>query len=84
MNKNLELFKLKGSYIGLIVGFIASLQTRIVRLFLIYSGLDELKCGLRNIEVNCYIYATLLIIIFVIVGFLIGGIIEMRLKAITK
>lgn len=67
-------FKLGGSYLGLFLGFIASLQLKIIRLFF-YGDLQESNClwsPFKNL--SCYNLVLFLIMIFLISGFILGGI----------
>lgn len=75
-NKNI--FKLGGSYLGLFVGFIASIQIKISRL-LVTEGVTEADCAFKPISsISCPNLALTIILVFCLLGFLIGGLIHKR------
>ncbi len=74
--QHLCIFKLSGSYVGLLIGFIASLQIKNNRMFLL-EGRTDINCIWNPIkELPCFSWALVSIILFLVVGFIVGGIIH--------
>jgi hypothetical protein len=70
------IFKLSGSYIGLFIGFIASLQIKNNRMFLL-EGRTDIDCEWNLIkELSCSNLALLSIILFLVIGFVVGGLVH--------
>jgi hypothetical protein len=77
--KNLNIFKLPGSYIGLVVGFIASLQIKNNRMFLL-EGKRDFVCDWNPIkELSCSNLILINIVLFLMIGFLIGGFVHKKI-----
>ncbi len=78
-NKFLCVFKLSGSYVGLFIGFIFALQFKMNRMFLL-EGSRDFNCAWNPIkELSCYHLAPINIILFLVVGFVIGGFIHKKI-----
>ncbi len=76
--KYLSIFKLPGSYLGLFIGFIASLQIKNNRMFLL-EGRTDLYCDWSPIkELSCSNLALITIILFLVIGFMAGGLIQLK------
>jgi Ni,Fe-hydrogenase I cytochrome b subunit len=77
-NKNnyLIIFKLWGSYLGLCIGLIFALQIKMNRMFLI-EGSREFDCIWNPIQgLTCSDLALINIILFLLTGFVVGGLIH--------
>jgi Ni,Fe-hydrogenase I cytochrome b subunit len=72
----LVIFKLWGSYLGLYIGLIFALQIKMNRMFLI-EGSREFDCILNPIQgLTCSDLALINIILFLLTGFVVGGLIH--------
>jgi len=82
-NNYLIIFKLWGSYVGLYIGLIFALQIKMNRMFLI-EGSREFDCIWKPIQgLSCSNLALINIILFLLIGFFVGGLIH-RNKIIQK
>lgn len=78
----LHIFKLSGSYIGLFIGFIFALQFKMNRMFLL-EGVRDFNCDWNPIKgLFCSNLALISIILFLVIGFVVGGIIHKKNKGI--
>jgi hypothetical protein len=74
----LYIFKLSGSYVGLFIGFIASLQIKNNRMFLL-EGRTDFDCNWNLAkELSCSNLALVNIILFLVIGFIAGGLIHRK------
>jgi hypothetical protein len=74
------LFKSAGGYIGLLVGFILSLQIKMNRIFLLEGGRDfDCYWGSKS-GFSCSNLALSIIILFLILGFIAGGLIQKKIN----
>ncbi len=74
------LFKTSGSYIGLFVGFIFSLQIEMNRIFLL-EGKRDFDCYLNlKSGLSCSSLALISIIFFLVCGFIAGGLIQKKIN----
>ena len=72
------IFKAPGSYIGLFIGFIFSLQIEMNRLFLL-EGKRDFGCSwIFQSDFFCSNLAPINIIFFLIFGFAVGGLIQKK------
>jgi len=70
------IFKLWGSYLGLYIGLIFALQIKMNRMFLI-EGSREFDCIWNPIQgLTCSDLALINIILFLLTGFVVGGLIH--------
>ncbi len=77
-NKQINIFKLWGIYAGLFAGLLIALQFKINRMYLL-EGARELDCVWKPIKnLSCSDWALLNIILFLLAGFLIGGLIHIK------
>lgn len=77
-------FKLLGSYIGFFIGLIASLQIKNNRMFLL-EGKTDFDCNWNLIKgLSCSDLALINIILFLAIGFVLGGIIHKKIKSLNK
>ena len=80
----LYIFKLPGSYIGLFIGLIFALQFKTNRMFLL-EGSRDFSCDWNPIKgLSCSHLVMISIILLLVVGFVIGGIINKKIKNIKK
>ncbi len=78
--KHLHIFKLPGSYVGLLGGLVASLQIKSNRMFLLEGRVDD-HCGWGLIrELSCSYLALINIVLFLALGFIVGGFIHKKSK----
>ncbi len=74
------IFKALGSYVGLFVGLIFSLQIKMNRLFLL-EGKRDFDCQwIIKSDLVCSNLALINIIFFLIFGFVVGGLIQRKLN----
>ncbi len=75
-----SIFRLPGSYIGLFIGLIISLQIKNNRMFLL-EGRTDLDCAWIPIKgLSCSNLTLISIILLLAAGFIIGGFIHKRQK----
>jgi hypothetical protein len=70
------LFRTGGSYLGAWIGLIASLQIKITRM-LLYGELTQDSCN-GFLGVDCRLLVLTNVFLFVLVGFLVGGLIHQK------
>lgn len=76
--QNISIFRLPGSYIGLFIGMIISLQIKNNRMFLL-EGRTDFDCNWNLLkELSCSNLALISIILFLITGFVVGGFIHKK------